>query len=351
MFDGLLGFFQNSWRQFLELKSIEQLSVVATIGAAIAPPMYGYWRFVTRRLRLKGEELHRLQGLSENRFQQIKKLQQELKERDDAIGRLESQLPDHWLQQAAEEREEGNEKRAISRLRTGFESIREALSTCCLDLASHHFSLVPDYDERHFGEAERLARIAMLLRPSDKDTRLFLAQILAVEAEGKYASGNYQAYEALWEEAEDFLEIGNDSENIGIIGNYARQYYEHGHYRLAECVFRRVSQMCKRHFGQDSPITLTMRSLHASSLGEAGHYREALSLSQALLPDLERVLGQDHPDTLTARNNIAAWTGQAGDAAGALALSQALLPDRERVLGQDGSVAKSGGLKGLGVSG
>ncbi len=296
---------QNIQSDFLALKPLDQVSAVFGVGVPIAGGLFGYWKFVTRKLRLKSEELHKLQKLSENRFQQINKLQEELDQRDDALRALEAQLPDNWLQQAVEEREEGNEERAISCLRTRFESIREPLSDCCLDLASHHFTLAADYGERHIGEAERLARIAMLLCPSNEDTRLFLAEILALEAGQNYASSNYQAYETLWEEACDFLEIDNRPDIIDTLRNHARQYDEQGYYRLAERLYCRVLQMCNRHFGPDPTKTLMARSLYANSMYAAGHNREALSLQMALLPDVERVLGKDHPDTLRTQEQIA----------------------------------------------
>ena len=327
MFEGPLAL----WDYFFTLKLTNQLATLLTISV----PVVAYWRFVTRQLRLKTEELCKLQDLCNIRYQLNEDQKQELERRDKTIGVLESQLPAHWLRQAAKEREESNEESAIRCLRNGFESIREALSACCFDLASHHFSLITDYGKHHFGEAKRLAQIAMLLFPSDRDKQLFLAEILAAEAEGKYASGDYKTYDSLWEEAEDFLKIGNDPEIIATLGNQALQHYKQGRYRLAVLLLSRALRMCQRHLGKDSPTTLNIRSWHARSLGAAGRYRESLALFQALLPDEERVIGKDHPDTLTTRYDIARWTGQAGDAAEALREFKALLPDMERVNGKD----------------
>ena len=336
MFEGLLVFMHNSWEQFHALKAIEQLSAVFTICVPLGGMLYAYSQRITQKLRQKTEELQILQELSENRSQQINTLQQTVKKSEATIAELESQRPDAWLKQAEAERENGNEERAIRLLRTGFESIREPLSACCLDLAAHHFSLVPDYGGRHGGEAERQARLATLLCPADENSRGLLAEILAVKAESDYTSGNEQGYDTAWDEVDDFLAIGKHPEIIDTLGNRAVQYYHLGHYRLAERLFRRLVTMCQRQFGDDSPVTLKMRHLFAMSLGEAGHHHsEALLLFQALLPDQERVIGKDHPDTLKTLNNIASWTGETGDAAGSLALFQALLPDLVGVLGKD----------------
>lgn len=330
----MFEWFATSWAGFLALRPIEQLSTIFTIGGVLLGWMIAWWAIATRQLRLKKQELHHLQALCDNRSQQIRDQRKELKEQDEAIAALESQLPENWLRQAAKERQEENEERAIHCLRVGVESICQPLSACCFELATHHFSLTTDYGEPHFHEAERLAQIAMLLAPSD-ETRFFLAELLAAGAETQYASGDYQTYDARWGEVGDFLKIGTDAGSIESLHNAANQYMEQGHYRLAERLFRRAVQMCRRHLGPDSITTLVMRSAHATAVGNTGRYREALSLFQALLPDMERDLGPYHPDTLTTRNNLAGWTGKTGDAARAMELSQALLPDMERVLGAD----------------
>ena len=320
---------------FHALKAIEQLSAVFTICVPLGGMLYAYSQRITQKLRLKTEELQKLQDLSENRSQQIKTLQQALKKSDETIAALKYQHPESWLKQAEAEREDGNEERTIRLLRSGFEYIREPLSACCLDLAAHHFSLVPDYGGRQAGEAERQARLATLLCPADENAKGLLAEILAVKAESDYTSGNEQAFDTAWDEVDDFLAIGKHPEIIDTLEKQADQYYQQGQYRLAERLCRRLVTMCRRQFGDDSPVTLRMRSNFATSLGDAGHYGKALLLFQALLPDMERRLGKDHHYTLRTRGNIAVWTGEMGDSAGSLALSKALLPDQERVLGKD----------------
>jgi tetratricopeptide (TPR) repeat protein len=332
---GLINYLQSSWQQFLELKPIEQLSAVFGIGLPIATLLFAQWKLVTRELRLKREELHKLQELSDNRLQQIKTLQQEAQTKDATIAGLEAQFPEHWLKQAAKERENGNEERAIRGLRLGFESLREPLSACCLDLAGHHFSLASDYGAAHFGEAERLARLAALLNPADKDAQAFLLEILAVAAEGHYAAGDYAGFDTLWEEAEDFLGAGDDPASIASIENRARQHYEQGHYRLAVRLYRRLAQMSQRHFGPDSQTTLTLRASLTVALDNAGNYSEALALSQAVLADSERVLGPDHPHVATSLNNLAALYEAQGEYAQAEPLFLRSLAIGEKALGPD----------------
>ncbi|PZN71805.1 MAG: hypothetical protein DM484_25560 [Candidatus Methylumidiphilus alinenensis] len=299
MLDGLFDFLQNSWQQFHV--PIEQLAAV--FGVIV--PIAGMLKYVTYQFRLKRVQLHKLQEFNDYLQEQIKALQRELKKKDEAIAGLESQFPEQWLRQAAKERENGNEERAIRCLREGFKTVREPLSACCLDLAAHHFSLVSDYGNQHFAEAERLARLAVLLHPSDEATGLFLAEILAVAAEGKYATGNLPASDALWEEAEDFLQVGKDADSITSIAELARQYYDQGHYQLAVRLFRRAMQMSHRFFGPDTPNTLTLRGNHASALQAAGRYGEALAFSLDLLADRERVCGSEHPDVANSFNNLA----------------------------------------------
>ncbi len=333
--DGLVDFLQNSWQQFYELKAIEQVSAFFGIVIPFAGMLFAYGQHLTRQLRLQREELHKLHELSENRREQIEALQRELKQKDKAIALLESQFPEQWLKQAAKERENGNEERAIRGLRQGFESLREPLSACCLDLAGHHFSLVSDYGSQHFAEAERLGQLAVLLRPNDEQTGLFLAEIKAVAAEGKYQSGNLPASDALWEEVEDFLQVGKDVDSIDAIGELARRHYEQGHYRLAVRLYRRAMQMSQRHFGPDFPITLDLLSWYAGSLSKVGHYSEALALNLELLADRERVYGPEHPDVAASLNNLAELYKAQGQYTRAEPLFQRALAIVEKALGPE----------------
>ena len=340
MLDGFFDFLQNSWQQFHG--PIEQLSAVFGIVVPIAGMLFAYWKHVTRQLRLKREELHKLQELNDNLQEQIKGLERKLKKKDKAIAVLESQFPEQWLRQADKERENGNEELAIRGPRLGFESLREPLSACCLDLAAHHFSLVSDYGNRHFAEAERLARLAVLLHPKDEATGLFLVEIKAVAAEGKYQSGNPSAADALWEEAEDFLQVGKDAGSIVAIDNLAHQHYEQGHYQLAMRLNRRAMQMSHRFFGPDSPYTLTLRTNHAQSLYFTGHYSEALPLSLALLEDIERANGPNHPDVAWCLIIIAALYHAQGQYQQAELLYQRSWAIYEKALGSEHpSLAKS----------
>lgn len=330
----MFEWFTTLWSGFLAMKPVEQASTAFTIGGVLLGWAVAWWAIATRRLRLKNAELDKLQELSDNRLQQIKNQRNELKEKNEAIAALEAQLPENWLLQAEKERKDGNEERAIRCLRVGFESICQPLSACCFELATHHFSLVTDYGTPHFHEAERLARIAMLLAPSD-EKRLFLAELLAAGAEARYASGDYQTYDAHWGEVSDFLKIGTDDGSIEALHNAADQHMEQGRYRLAERLLRRLVQIYKRQQGQDAEITLRTRGQHAAAVGQAGRYREALSLCLALLPDLERVLGPDHPDVAQSLNNLANLYRAQGRFAEAEPLMQRALAILERALGPE----------------
>jgi len=275
MFEGLL-FLQTAWTGFYDLRPIDKLTAVFTICVPLGTLLYAYSRQITKKLRQKTEELQILQELSENRAQQIKTLQQALKKSDETIAALKYQRPESWLKQAAVEREDGNEERAIRLLRSGFESIREPLSASCMDLAAHHFSLVPDYGGRQVGEAERQARLATLFCPEDENAKGLLAEILAVKAESDYTSGNEQAFDTAWDEVDDFLAIGKHPE------------------------------IEERVLGKDHPETLRTRNNIAIWTAETGDATGELALLKAVLPDRDRVLGKDHPDTQNTREQIAA---------------------------------------------
>src|SRR5436305_1547172 len=62
----------------------------------------------------------------------------------------------------------------------------------------------------------------------------------------------------------------------------------------------------------DQPITLYMRLVYATSMGEGGDIVRARELAAELVEDGKRILGPDHLTTLLARASFAYFTGQAG---------------------------------------
>lgn len=186
-------------------------------------------------------------------------------------------------------------------------------------MALHELSLFPDYGVRHLLEAERMARVALLLVPSNRETQSLLAELLAIESEVEYDRSNYLSSDNLWDEATDFLKTSdNPQDAIRPLFSSAMEHYEAGKYRMAERIFRRIVIISSRANGPNNPDTLLFRMLHIINIGSSGRYFDALELSKAMLPNQEKVLDKEHPETLTTRNNIAALTGKTGDAHEAL---------------------------------
>jgi len=89
------------------------------------------------------------------------------------------------------------------------------------------------------------------------------------------------------------------------------------------------------HLDPDQPITLYMRLVYASSMGEGGDIVRARELAAELIEDGKRILGPDHLTTLLARAGFAYFTGQAGEIRRAQELTAAVVEDLTRVLGAD----------------
>jgi predicted ATPase len=89
------------------------------------------------------------------------------------------------------------------------------------------------------------------------------------------------------------------------------------------------------HLAPDQPITLYMRLVYATSMGEGGDIVQARELAAELIEDSKRILGPDHLTTLLARAGFAYFTGQAGEIRRAQELTTAVVEDLTRVLGAD----------------
>ncbi|SFL09590.1 Tetratricopeptide repeat-containing protein [Nitrosomonas aestuarii] len=333
MSDENFGLVQTLIEEFGKASLMDRIGFLVTMAAFFSSPVfYFFWR----QYRLEKIEKQELDNLCKTRAELIRKQKREIDELTKTINEQKSWFLDVRLRKVKKERQDGYEEHAINLLRTGVEAIRPDLATCCYELALHHLSLLPDYGVKHLLEAERMARIATLLYPSDQEIRSLLAEILAIESGVESDRSNYLASDNLWDEAFDFLESGNNpQETIIALVNTATQCYKRGQYRFAERMYRRALMMSRRIKNFDKKSILFLRNEQAVSLGASGKYSDALELFNALLPDQEKVLGKDHLNTLITRNNIASYTEKMGDAKRALELFNALLPDQENVLGKD----------------
>ncbi len=331
MFYEVFGLVQLLIKEFGEASLMECVAFLITVATPFAVVFF----FFGRKYRLKDIEKQELDNLCKTRAELISKQKREINEQTKTIDEQRSWFLDVRLRKVKKERQEGHEELAINLLRTGVEAIRPDLATCCHELALHHLSLLPDYGNQHLLEAERMARIATLLHPSDQKIKSLLAEILAIESENEYDRSNYQVSDNLWDETVDFLKIGdNPQETIKALSDTAMQFYKRGRYRFAERMYRRALMMSYRIENFDKEKILFLRTLQAMSLGQSGQYFDALELLNALLLDQEEMLGKMHSGTLETRNYIAIFTGKAGDIKRALELFNALLPDYEKVLGK-----------------
>ena len=231
--------------------------------------------------------------LAEAQAKRIKEL-----EADNAA--LLREAPRGWLERAAYERRDGNETKAITALRLGLESAASDLAVCCLDLAGHHLAFLDHELPPHLPEAERHAKLAILLAPDDRRARAMLEEIVEIKAMmGSTASDSTDVIEA-----EDLFEPepGMDAgETVYALCQASDRAIEAGCYRRAERLARRAVLIGKCHLGETASLTLSARYYRAYALTFAGEGFEALAEVKTLLPLRERVLGAEHRAVLATR--------------------------------------------------
>ncbi|PTR10063.1 tetratricopeptide repeat protein [Nitrosospira sp. Nsp5] len=285
--------------------------------------------------------------------------------------------PSIWLKSAEKERKDGNEEKAVAILRTSTMLVNDGLHETYLALARYHISIYPDQGETlQLQEAERVARIASLLRPDDSAVTLLLEEINETMVMENIHQGHYNP-ENLNFVAPDVGLYG------GELGSYvveqlltlAHKHAVAGRYIFYERLAYRARCIELRESGKTSPLTLiarftwaqalslngfflpaiteidsispllsnaedadtqlAARHLRARILKNLGRYEEALREINSLLPIKERLSGTEHPETLAAHTLRAEILKSLERYEEALLEIDTLLPIRERISGAE----------------
>ena len=283
----VLAYIAQVWTGFLAQDPLTQVTTLATLYVV---PIGLIGLLHRSMISSKQEVIDAKVRLAEVQDKRIKKL-----ETDNAA--LLREAPRGWLERAAYERRDGNEIKAITVLRLGLESAAPDLAACCLDLAGHHLGFLDHKLPAHLPEAERHAKLAILLAPDDRRARAMLEEIIEIKA----AMGG-TAEDSAGDDvnAEDFLEPepGADAETtVYELCQASYSAFLAGRYSLAERLARRAMLIGKRHLGEIAPPTLKAQYHHAQALRFAGEALETLAKIEALL----QVQDMEHSDTLYTR--------------------------------------------------
>ncbi|MVA99582.1 tetratricopeptide repeat protein [Nitratireductor sp. CAU 1489] len=372
-----VGFWPNVWTSFWKLSDVEKV----TNALALLAPVSVLWGFTTRRfLRSAKKDLNeQIEGLKTQNLaleSANKRDKAEIAERDARLRELSFAVLSEARRLAESERSDGNEERAIAKLRDSFETVRPDLTRLCADLSLHHASIAPDFGSHHLAEAVRLADIALLLTPDDAEAADIRHELVEIDAEAAQTAGAYDPLDPKWDDARWFMHAGSTENAAAVFEALVAKGLaanEAGHYRRGERILRRAYRTGVELYGelderalratwpwlQDLDVlNLANQALElASSLShrlEAGtilraaadYYRaralhslgrffEALEITDMNVEAWTRLRGADDPETLANRYLRALLLGEIGETEKALPEAVVLLTVTERVEGKD----------------
>ncbi len=371
------GFWPGVWASFWQLSDVEKL----TNALALLAPVSVLWGFTVRRfLRSAKQDLEeQIEGL---KIQNLalesanKRDKAEIAERDARLRELSFAVLSEARKLAEAERRDGNEERAIAKLRDSFETVRPDLTRVCADLSLHHASIAADFGNHHLAEAVRLADIALLLTPGDAEAADIRDQLVEIDAETAQNAGAYDPLDPKWDDARFFMYSGSTDEAApvfeallakGIAANEA------GHHRRGERILRRACRIGARLYGEldertlraawpwlqaldvlkfanqtlDLSTSLSRRLqagtvlraaadfYRARALHSLGRFSEALEIVNLNIEAWTRLRGRDDRETLANRHLRTLLLSEIGETEKALSEIAVLLPATERVEGKD----------------
>ncbi len=165
----------------------------------------------------------------------------------------------------------------------------------------------------------------------------FLVRLFKVSDPSEARGNSITAREILDKGAREIEETLVDQPEVQarLMHTIGKVYSSLGLYSQAEPLIEQSLKICRLHFGDDHPDTLSSMNNLATAYMSRGRHDEAEPLYLGTLEARKRVLGDGHPDTLSSANNLANLYFNQGryDEAGPLYLET--LQARKRVLGDD----------------
>ncbi|KIW24807.1 hypothetical protein, variant [Cladophialophora immunda] len=122
---------------------------------------------------------------------------------------------------------------------------------------------------------------------------------------------------------------------------FASFYQDQGQYRVAEGLYRQVSDTREKIVGREDPSTLRSMNNLASALSRQGKYAEAEEMHRGELELSKKVQGEEHPETLTSINNLAYLLALRSRFVQAAIFYERAIAGYRRVLGPDHPTTKA----------
>lgn len=330
----MVSFFLAVWTSFWQLPAVDKMTTVLALGGPF-PLIYAWLRSVFRkRTRFLKDEIEGLQRQVSSLKSQSVILQDDLRRRAEEADHYKRQLPITALTEAAQERKDGNEERAIGVLRDNFETNKGPFAKIAAELAGHHTSLIPDLGAHHLGEAMRLNQIAGALMPDDREVSAFATELLEAEAELAHAAGHYDPLDNKWDDSRFFMYLASTADAEAAFDALVQEGLKKlrkGHYRSAERLLGRAGSLGERILGplEEDVVFVRLRwfqTLHLMDRPSDHIVEMATSLRDRLGPSSSLGAGAEYYaiESLVSlgrfdealprvRRNIEIWTGLVGD--------------------------------------
>ena len=282
----------------------DALSIIANVCQVLGVPglitIAVLWWNSARLAKRREKALAQAVIDSENLISQLRE------ELNDERARADRYDPLSWLSIYRRERADSNEAKALDALREGTLRTSDAMHEVYFELARHHVALYPDNERPiHLREAQRLARIANQLKPTERRAQVLLEDLdaaVAMRLPREIVASSWKDVPML-----DALRFGGGL-GIGAAENLLRELdaatkneLALGRYQIAERVAHRARTVALAEMGEAAPMTSTVRHNWAMCLFHCGLHDEALLEVDALLPVIGRVRGHRHYAFLITR--------------------------------------------------
>ena len=260
----------------------DELGWLANVIQILGPPLL-VGTFLIRKLRkerLLNESLRSLLAAQQAHSEVLSRQLEAARQFDPRV----------WTQSSEQEERAGNHERAINILRSGLSRVQEALHDAHLRMATHYVSLWPDEGLAALISAQRMARIAALLKPSARGARELLRQIDEAIASESGAQQPAIDTDHIYYGSGERGHAGYNPQRPASIqpllqrlGERAERERAAGRDYLCEAMYHRAKCVSERHCGVASETTVNAGFMWASALMRCQRHTQALKEIESLL--------------------------------------------------------------------
>lgn len=288
--NGILDFLLTVWTSFSALNAVEQISMALSLPVTLAAIWGATRNFYRRKTKRLSADVAAEAARTAEQMQKRVQLEEELE-------LVKAELPENWMAAVAKERRDGNEERAIGRLRDRMRDAGPEIAKAADELAGFHLSASVDLSGGHLAEAQRYARLGVL---HDSDSASLSRLLEEITEQLSVAEPREREDFSDWEDLHSAFPTGDDGLlAISSLNVATAQKIGSGYFFVAERLNSRALLIGKR-VGQ--PINLDVlesRLLRARVHVKLGRYEDALEEIDTFLPALRVAFGDKHQSVQT----------------------------------------------------